>query len=1006
MKMTSKSNANRKIALILLIVMIFNMIIPTYSHAGIGISLISKPLTGLIMMIFDGVNAILATVFATDEKILSLPEEAINSLKEESSSNSYFEKILDKLDKCQEIYYNTLLSPEDIFTNRVQITDANIFSEKYDENEEVNVTDWNLFNHLMKQLKQTTAALYYIMRNLAVVILLCSLIYCGIRIVLASNSSGEKAKWKMYLMDWLKALALVMLIHIVIIGIFYICEIVTDALENSITGRNTIVTNIRKNFNSTSFLDVMGVWVYCIMYIYITYLTIVFLIAYFKRLFYVIILIIIAPIMCALYSTGKTSKANFGRWMKEIVVGILVQPYHLLIYSILFMIPMNVMNSSGIALNTEGGTKLWQFSTIDAQIYSILSIAMIRPIEKYTRKIFGFGSTIIDNVTSFESGKKTIDAGKKMVTQVASDAIKIGAAVATGGASLATTGLPGQGVPGQTAPKTDNFSKSMLDSYNENFGTEDWDPLEADAMQREANTAEAEAATGVNEYLDNMQVGNDEDAQNLGYDNRKDLLEQAGFNGKEIEDALGEAADDKEKEFKGGADRLEEPGKGGALSDGQEAIFNNANVQINQADTMDVNAINTMSANSIDGLNAELEDGEGNDSDSSSDDKDVKNDILGGSDIAKALGGIVGGPLEALKNNPYYQVITSPETRERLDSSREAMHGFVDSLYIPGDASGDWKANIEYNKNQIDERKKKNINKFINNPENIEKAIEKYGLKDRTNKATGEVTTAKDQAKEKLKQLEPFVSAGIQDIDKLYALNKTGLEGKEAMRQYISDVKAENNYKYFTENQNNLESMRTIVADRMNIPESKRNDVNIRQEINQQVQQEFQEGAKYISAGAAKDSQTLDRLVQLEKKIDQQVDMKGTVNIPKHEYVVKADKIVEKAIKDNVKNIKLPGSEKIDKPGIKKLQDTLNRELKDRTGLSSGSSSSSTSSRQSGTSNSSGNTGNSRPTNSSRPSSSTNSSGNRQNNVSNSNANSSGNRLNSPQNNPPQNTNS
>lgn len=435
--------------------------------------------------------------------------------------------------------------------------------------------------------------------------------------------------------------------------------------------------------------------------------------------------------------------------------------------------------------------------------------------------------------------------------------------------------------------------------------------------------------------------------------------ELAAGQDKRKEDFAKKQADDKEKEFKGGVDKVTEPGKHGDASDGQEAIFNNANVQINQADTMDVNAINTMSANSIDGLNAELEDGEGNDSDSSSDEKDVKKDILGGSDIARALGGRFGGLIEAVSDNPYYQVITSPETRERLENSREAMHGFVDSLYIPGNApDGDWKANIEYNKEQIEKSKKKNINKFINNPANIEKAIEKYGLKDRTNKATGEVTTAKDQAKDKLKELEPFVSAGIQDLDKLFALKATGLEGKEAMRQYISDVKAQNNYTYFTKNENNVEAMRTIVADRMNIPESQRNDINIRQEINQQVQQEFQEGAKYITAGAAKDSQTLDRLVQLEKKIDQQIDMKGTINIPKQEYVVKADKIIEKAIKGNIKNIKLPGSEKIDKPGIKKLQDTLNSELKDRTGLSNGSSSSSTSSRQSGTSNS-----NSRPTN-------------------------------------------
>lgn len=433
-KIKEHNSISRKISLLLLIIMIFNIMLPNTSNAGIGISLLSKPICGLVVLLTDSVNALLANVFAFDSKV--------GSAMEDIKGKTGLEKLIDALDKGESLYYNYLLSPDDIFSNKVQITNANIFSDKFDKDGRFTLSDANLFGNLMKQLKTTTAGLYYIMRNLAVVILLCLLIYCGIRIVLSSNSAGEKAKWKMYLMDWLKALALVMCIHIVMIGVFYITEVVTKGLNGAITSGDTLVATIRKNFSAASPLDVTGVWIYTIMYVYVTYMTIVFLIAYFKRLFLVIVMIIIAPIMSALYAMGKTTKANFNRWFKEFVMGVFVQPYHLLIYSVLLSVPMNVMNSSETDLGILG-----KFSTIDAQIYALMAITMIRPIEKFTRKMFGFGETALDNVASFESGKKTIDSGVKMVTQVATDAVKIGAAVATGGASLAATGLPG--IPGQ-----------------------------------------------------------------------------------------------------------------------------------------------------------------------------------------------------------------------------------------------------------------------------------------------------------------------------------------------------------------------------------------------------------------------------------------------------------------------------------------------------------------------------------------------------------------------------
>ena len=290
-------NNNKKIILIILIVMLLNMILPTHSNAGAAVpgitSIITKPLQTFVVNLLDQVNGFLAGVFACDKKLEGLGGEAENAwedFKTNKDQNGFLNAIWQGLDDFETSFYNYLLSPDDIFSGKVQITNANLFSSEFDENGKLNVADLNVFNHLMKQLKQTAAGLYYTMRNLAVVILLCLLIYTGIRIVLSSNNAGEKAQWKMYLFDWLKALALVMFIHIIMIGIFYIADIVTDGLNQTINGDLTVVTQIRKNFNDLGAFDRVGAWIYAIMYGYVTYLTIVFLVAYFKRLFYIIVL--------------------------------------------------------------------------------------------------------------------------------------------------------------------------------------------------------------------------------------------------------------------------------------------------------------------------------------------------------------------------------------------------------------------------------------------------------------------------------------------------------------------------------------------------------------------------------------------------------------------------------------------------------------------------------------------------------------------------------------------
>ena len=67
--MNNRSNI-KKIALIILIIISFNVIVPTVSNAGILMtSLLSKPLAGLVLLWFNTLNIRLGVMFATDDVI-------------------------------------------------------------------------------------------------------------------------------------------------------------------------------------------------------------------------------------------------------------------------------------------------------------------------------------------------------------------------------------------------------------------------------------------------------------------------------------------------------------------------------------------------------------------------------------------------------------------------------------------------------------------------------------------------------------------------------------------------------------------------------------------------------------------------------------------------------------------------------------------------------------------------------------------------------------------------
>lgn len=964
MKKLIKKNSDKKIALILLIIMLFNIIVPNYSNAGLITSLLGKPIATLGVILIDGINRMLSLTFALDAKLVGTVNDVTTAWEASQTDNGkgFLEKMQDGLDAAADIWYNILLSPDDIFAGNVKIANANIFTANNS-----GIQNLTSFGHLIDTIKEAVAGLYYIMRNLGATILLCLLIYCGIRIVLSSNNASEKAKWKMYLFDWLKALTLVMFVHVLMIGIFYISEVIVDGLKQSITIHgDTIVASIRREFNATGIFDGGTAFIYLGMYGYVTYLTIVFLIAYFKRFLYVMVMIVVAPIISALYALGKTTKSIFNNWFKEFTFGVLVQPFHMLIYTVLITMPIRVLRSGNIVHGTfVEGTVLQNavgYTTIDVKLYAIFALSSIRPLERYMRRIFGFGHTQLDNMASYESGKKTIDKGKQVVKQTVDTVAKVALAVATGGATAAAGGATAaaggataaaggatqaaQGLGGLTeaadaaqglAGATEQLGGGMGDNM----------PFLSDLspeLVEEGNLLDSEdqALWDLTPDPDNMGDWTDADEQALNELYKEQIQRRDDYDARKEEYFANKSNETSENNTNENAE---------SKTNGQDVVFNNANVQM-QADSLegilDTGAIESTtldSENLKDAIQEASSDVSGEDTLGDANGKGkmklgdylaiALQDTLAGIDNVKGKVNEKKGQFEEKHKTltGMAKALESPDVQNSIQDLKSAFHELGDTMFMPGDADPSiWKTDIDYKKTIIKKNEENLKASFVNDKENQNKIIAKHELEDKVDKKTGQVIKSKeDQAKEILEKMMPYASAGVTDVDQIMKLQTKGNDVESAMKQNLRDniqEKAATARVQKFNTTNNIQVMRTIAADKMNIPQERRSDPKVIQQITQQVNQDIKEGAKYITSGAAKDPETLHRLMELEKKIDKRIDTTGISGASKVQSVSNADKIVEKALQKKLKEIKVAGADK--NAGAKELQNVLNGELEKR----------------------------------------------------------------------------
>lgn len=271
-------------------------------------------------------------------------------------------------------------------------------------------------------LQDTIAKWYFNLRIIAIVAMMSVLVYIGIRITIASVAD-QKAKYKELLKDWVVGMVLLFSMHYImnfsIIAVNKLTEVfngvnpvqMVPILEDNINGVNGKVLSTLNQYkvpkeNGNTVLwsskeeggktyvewhtNLMGAIRmnaearkedgtdeafigYSIMFIVLVIYTISFCWIYLRRVVYMAFLTLIAPLVALTYPIDKANDGNaqgFNYWFKEYIFNLLIQPVHLLIYTIL------VSSAAELAI------KHW--------IYSLVVLGFLVSAEKILRKMFNF----------------------------------------------------------------------------------------------------------------------------------------------------------------------------------------------------------------------------------------------------------------------------------------------------------------------------------------------------------------------------------------------------------------------------------------------------------------------------------------------------------------------------------------------------------------------------------------------------------------------------------------
>lgn len=381
------------------------------------------------------------------------------------------------------------IGPAEIFSGRILLFDANVFSPKQvyveyeDDNNNSSATtfqEWNKkdannqytidrgtyhatgyyywkdgkqtnndsdkiytsVNNSAYELREIVAKWYYVIRTIALVCSMVVLLYVGIRILISSIAE-EKAKYKQMLADWLVALCLIVLMHYIMVFAHSIAESLTDIFDQTL-GNDIYISSIYKpNSNLQESIkkleeeqggdvqylygdgddkyinwptNMMGKYRvaaqeysnsmehvgYTLAFLVLVFYTLSFSIVYIKRLLYLLFLTVISPFVALTYPIDKINDGKaqaFDMWLKEYIFNLLIQPFHLLIYTIFVTMAFELASTN--------------------IIYTLVVLGFMLPAEKFLRKMFGFDKASTPGLLAGASGAALAMSGVNSLAKFA-----------------------------------------------------------------------------------------------------------------------------------------------------------------------------------------------------------------------------------------------------------------------------------------------------------------------------------------------------------------------------------------------------------------------------------------------------------------------------------------------------------------------------------------------------------------------------------------------------------
>ena len=307
-----------------------------------------------------------------------------------------------------------------------------------------------------RQLQGKIATWYVALRTVALVGLLSVLVYIGIRIILSSASSQDKAKYKGMLKDWVVAICILFVLHYIMAFMLSLSEQATGMLAKNITSStnldgttsdkllSSLRNSISDNFNSA--YKTAG---YTIMYLALVILTGMFTIQYLKRVVYMAFLTMIAPLIALTYPMDKIKDGKaqaFSFWLREYIFNCLIQPVHLLLYLVL------IDSAMGFAETNI--------------LYAIVALAFMVPAEKIIKEMFGLKSSSPSSTLGAAAGGAFMMSMLNKIKNKPSKDDEAGGGKAPSGVRTASRGPIDSSNPGNN-PR-DNNSPDNNDPDNNN----------------------------------------------------------------------------------------------------------------------------------------------------------------------------------------------------------------------------------------------------------------------------------------------------------------------------------------------------------------------------------------------------------------------------------------------------------------------------------------------------------------------------------------------------------